>query len=266
MNVQSQLIDDSLDSLNAYFDKIYLLTIERNFDRVASCYENLKGIDFTIFTGTDGEQLNLAEMEARGQYDSHLMKNNSGDDVFKYLGLSSYNDPIPNMVACSLSHKMIHIDITNNKYQRALILEDDAILLRENIILFSEIINQLPKDWDVFYLGYLWKYDKSFLEGLKRKYVYPLLHSTGLRKYNPSLIKYGFSQPYSKNILRAGTHGGTHAYAISGRGAEIMVECQSPIQNNPDLAFWKPIMQKNLSAYVAKPKLFGTTGTPSTIF
>lgn len=266
MENQPQLIDDNIASLNAYFDKIYLLTIERNLDRVANCYENLKGIEFTIFIGADGRQLNLPKMEEEGQYNSTLMKKNSGDDVLKYLGLSAYYDPNPNMVACSLSHKMIYQDIVDNKYDRVLILEDDALLLRENITLFTSMSKQLPKDWDVFYMGYIWKYDKTFLEGFKRRYLYPILHSTGLRKYNPILVKYGFTQPYRKNILRAGTHGGTHAYAISGKGAEIMLNRQSPIQNNPDLAFWKPIMQKELNAYSAKPILFDTTGGPSTIF
>jgi len=265
MKINMQNSDSYIEALNLYFDKIYLLTIARNISRINLCRENLKAIDFSVFMGVDGKELDLDELEKAGKYNRSLMRKNNNDYMVKYIGVTHSYDPNPNMVACSLSHRMIYEDIIKNSYKRVLILEDDAVLMEDNLKYFVSMTAQLPDNWDVFYLGYDWKHDPTLASRIKRLYIYPVINFLGIRKYNSSAIKNGFAKPYSKNVLIAGTHAGTHAYAITQRGAEIMLGYQSPVQNNPDLAFWELSMQGKINSYSAIPKLFSIAGGPSTI-
>lgn len=252
-------------SINNYFDKIYLLTIERNLSRQSLFAKNLDGIDYKIFIGVDGKQLDLEELERVGEYDSNSMSINTNALMEKYLGMSYLAMPHRNMVACSMSHKAIYQDIINNDYSKVLILEDDALLERENLVYWDSIQRQLPASWDLLYLGYEWKYDKTPFDYFKRNYVFPTLNFTGIKKYNLNLIKNGYAKPFSANLLSAGTHAGTHAYAITRKGAEILLKEQSPVNCNPDLLFWKPAMEKRINAYSCKPQLFTTADISSSI-
>lgn len=253
------------NSINTYFDKIYLLTIERNLNRQSLFAKNLEGIDYTIFIGADGKQLDLEALEKGGEYDSESMSVNTYRLMKNYLGISYLGEPHINMVACSISHRNIYKDIIKNNYNKVLILEDDSLIQKTSLVYWESIIKQLPNDWDLLYLGYEWKYDKSPVDFFKRVAVYPFLNSMKIKKYNLDFIRNGYAKSYTENLFRSGTHAGTHAYAITKRCAEILIEEQSPISYNPDLLFWEPIVQGRINAFSCKPKLFITADISSSI-
>lgn len=251
--------------LNRVFDKIYVVTINRNTRRHEYLKKSLIGVEYELFFGVDGKSLDLKSMDRKGESDTLKFAENVDKRMQEFFGKSHYHLPTPNVIACALSHRLVYEDIIKLNHERALVLEDDALIKAENLIYWPAIMMQLPADWDLLYLGYVWKHDETPFEGIKRRFIYPLLNFTHIRRYNHNLINHGFTEKYSQNLLTAGMHGTASAYGITNKCARLLTEEQSPIQNPADLAFWLPIMQKRVNAYCCNPRIFTTTGDASTI-
>jgi GR25 family glycosyltransferase involved in LPS biosynthesis len=105
--------------INDYFSKVILINLDRREDRlekISTQLDNL-GITFERFSAIDGNAEGI--------------------------------NPI---VAGRMSHTQVW-----KKYQgkKILVLEDDALFVDNFNEKFAEVIQTLPSDWDVFYLGAL---------------------------------------------------------------------------------------------------------------
>jgi GR25 family glycosyltransferase involved in LPS biosynthesis len=120
--------------MNDYFDKIYVLSLKRNVDRRALITERLNqvGIDFEFFDACDGQVLN------------HLWKK-----------LDNSNFTTQNYLACSISHLSIYNDALSRGFKRILILEDDIKPHKEIKNYFITLLEQIPEDYDLLYLGWI---------------------------------------------------------------------------------------------------------------
>jgi len=114
--------------LNKLFDKIYLITMKGS-SRTEGALEKLKDVDFEIFWGINGGELDQSFYQERG---SKLTKGQMG---------------------CSKSHVELYKLIYQSKFKNALILEDDFVIT-ENFHLLESSFNQLPEDYGFFYLGH----------------------------------------------------------------------------------------------------------------
>jgi GR25 family glycosyltransferase involved in LPS biosynthesis len=133
--------DDNIIDINSYFDKIFVLNLERRPDRLVKVSEKLNqiGIEFEIFKAIDGNDL---------EFDNSNFVQGKGLIENKYA------------LACLRSHKSIIALAKERGYKKILILEDDVLLANNFNIHFQKLRNL--KDWKLIYLGgsqYNWKLD-----------------------------------------------------------------------------------------------------------
>jgi GR25 family glycosyltransferase involved in LPS biosynthesis len=105
--------------VNDYFDKVVVINLDRRIDRMAKLAPQLEalGITYERHSAVDGFARNISPIIAGTMSHVEVMK--------KYSG------------------------------QKVLILEDDALFVDDFNEKFTEVIQDLPKDWDVLYLGAL---------------------------------------------------------------------------------------------------------------
>ena len=103
--------------------KTYIINLEKRTDRL----NELKiPFDYEIFAATDG----------RKSFDS---------EVYSRKELSR--------LGCKDSHKRLLSKIYDDGLEHCLVFEDDVELCENFEVKLSEIIEELPKDWDMVYLG-----------------------------------------------------------------------------------------------------------------
>ena len=106
--------------VNEYFDKVVVINLDRRPDRMEKLGAQLDelGITYERFSAVDGKELGIKPEEA-GKL-SHLA-------VLQSIG----------------------------EQEKVLILEDDAYFVDNFQEQFDTVMEKLPEDWDVFYLGVL---------------------------------------------------------------------------------------------------------------
>jgi glycosyl transferase, family 25 len=230
---------------NQYFDKIYVLTLERAVDRQEEIKLSLQDLNYTFFWGVDKKDLDIATLENEGVYNERSAKLNS-----------RYHKPMTTgQIACAYSHVKIYEDIIKNNYSRSLILEDDVIVDFEKIGSFVETIHELPANWNLFYLGYESKNISPFTKKLKQL-VYHIQHGFGMLKWTHTQIATLFPKKYSKHLKTAGYHDCTHAYCLTPAGAKILLAQQTPITFTADNLLAHCCSNKLLNAFVSTNKIF----------
>jgi glycosyl transferase, family 25 len=246
-----------IDLLNDYYDKIYLVIIERNIpERLNKIELALKGLNYTIFKGVDGRL--LSEQEKTEIYD-HVNSSKYMDEYFQFRyhqsDLSGLN--IGN-IGCSKSHLNIYNEMLQKGYKRILILEDDARFDYKQIHLIPQIFQEMPNDAELFYWGYRWYDCESFLSRLKRKYFIPIQFFLLGKNVKQSVLENNIKYPkkYKKNIWYSGFHAGTHAYAITNETAKKLIELNDPVVFAADSALSYLVKNKLIKAYIAVPMIF----------
>lgn len=114
-------------NLNQYFDKIYCINLERRPDKWVQCMEQFDrfGIVAERFDGHEPtKDLSSGEIYGGG---------NSG---------------------CTNSHRGVLELIAHHRFERALVLEDDFQIVYDDFQeRFDYIVDQVPNDWDMLFLG-----------------------------------------------------------------------------------------------------------------
>jgi GR25 family glycosyltransferase involved in LPS biosynthesis len=145
--------------VNDYFDKVIVINLDRRTDRMEKLDPQLKelGIQYKRFSAVDGKKLDI--------------------------------DPI---VAGLRSHLQVMKQIAG---QRVLILEDDAQFVEDFNEKFEKVMQTLPEDWDIFYLGALVPKDVGLIRMVNRHWGIQVL-TTGSQAYciNPSKLEYFISK------------------------------------------------------------------------
>ena len=206
-------------SVNQVVDKVYVINLDRDTDRLSKITEQLNrhNIAFTRFPAILGSQVKES---------THLTE----------LCLKYCTD---GMKRCALSHKMIWEDMLKNGYERVLILEDDAIFTDDFNEHFSAGWEQIPKDFDIWYLGCNFKCNDT-------KAVPKLLNE--VIGHTPKQV--------DSHIQRVFGSVGTHGYVISNKCARTFKHL--PIHTHIDLqmTFW--LDKYGLIAYSSKPLIINT--------
>lgn len=183
--------------LNEVFDHIFVMTVPTFLDRIENMKLRLDGVDYEFFYGVYGGDI----------------------DVQKYRNLGS--NLTRGQMSCSLSHVRLYQKIVEENLDNVLILEDDCAF-NDNISNVSNCHSQLPKDFDIFYLGY----------------------------DCPSL------NLFTKNLYTATTHiGHTHSICVSNKCAVKMAELNKNLFWTADGAFVELLKSNEVPAYLANPKM-----------
>lgn len=235
------------DSLNNFFDNIYVITLKRSKERQVRINEILRGLNYEIFWGVDGSKLDLKKIRNAGKYDPEITTTKIP------LG----RELTPGEIGCALSHLEVYKDIKSNGYQKALILEDDISVVAKTNSKLVQSLAELPQNWEVLYLGYLYNNNAITFPAYLRIYLaYPLLNLLGFNKYSSRKMRCKYPRPYSKNLELAGFHYGTHAYAVSNEGARKILAYQSPVTMAPDNALGMMCMEEAIKAFRVKERVF----------
>ena len=235
-------MNNAFELLNNYFDKIFVITLERSTNRQAHINKALQGLHYEFFFGADKNNFSPDELKEKNIYNEALAVKHH-----------RYNKAMnPGQIGCALSHKNIYTEIINNGLKKTLILEDDVEPLMESLNLFSEIINELPGDWELLYFDY----SKNERPQHLKKYWYHLQRMVGGLKWDHTIINNLYPKHISKHVSAAGFHDYTDAYAITLSGAKKLLELQSPVSYVADNLLAIASSSKKVNAFISHPKLF----------
>ena len=145
--------------VNDFFDKVIVINLDRRTDRMEKLAPQLEKLDiqYKRFSAVDAKKLDI--------------------------------DPV---VAGLRSHLQVMKQIVG---QRVLILEDDAQFVEDFNEKFEKVMQTLPEDWDIFYLGALVPKDVGLIRMVNRHWGIQVL-TTGSQAYciNPSRLEYFISK------------------------------------------------------------------------
>ena len=145
--------------INEFFDKVVVINLDRRTDRMEKLDPQLKELEiqYKRFSAVDAKKLDI--------------------------------DPV---VAGLRSHLQVMKQIAG---QRVLILEDDAQFVEDFNEKFEKVMQTLPEDWDIFYLGALVPKDVGLIRMVNRHWGIQVL-TTGTQAYciNPSRLEYFISK------------------------------------------------------------------------
>jgi glycosyl transferase, family 25 len=231
--------------LQQYFDKVFVVSVPRFTDRHKQLEKHLEGLTYDFFWGADKLKLDYNTAKTDGTYDEQMAQKLQRQGKALNLG----------EIACSLSHRMVYEEMLKHNWQKVLILEDDILPLYNNLPQLPVVLNELPDDWELVYLGYL-KHE-NVTAALKRKQTwYKILSRFGLMKWTYKMVNNLLPKPYSTHLKKAGFHDCTHAYAITLQAAKKLLAAQTPVVYRADDLLSSTIMKGELEAFVTEPKFF----------
>ena len=242
----ARMPDNLIDnSLQRYFDKVWVVTVPRFRDRHARVTQRLEGIRFSFFNGADKNDLTPEKIREVYRYDKT-----------KTLAPGYYFKPMnTGEIACSLSHRMLYEEMIRQQYQHVLVLEDDVVPDPRYLAQLDDYMQELPPDWELCYLGYL-KNERPGTGKKWQQYWYRAMAFLGLSKMPAAMIRRFLPEPYSPHLWKAGFHDCTHAYAISLGAAKKLVAAQSPVLYRADNLLTALVLKGELKAFACKQFLF----------
>jgi glycosyl transferase, family 25 len=183
--------------------KTYVINLKKDEEKLKRCMDSLKTIDIQPerFDAVYGKELDPEYfnkvVHPRVKY---TIKN--GRNIDSEIGSMG-------AIGCSLSHISLWEKISASEAgseDSFLILEDDVRPNQNTKEKMDEILKNLPKNWDIVFLGYM----------------FPMLYENNDEKAGENLYKI-------KSILF-----GTHAYLINKKGAKKLLKMAFPITDQID--------------------------------
>jgi glycosyl transferase family 25 len=144
------------------------------------------------------------------------------------------------MLGCALSHINIWKKIVNNKFESALIFEDDMMLVDNWEDTLDKSINDLPKNWDVLTLGNFGIKDQADKYNSPFNFIlYALVTICNFqnKKYNK----------ITNNIIVPYFFTGLYGYAVSYKGAKKLLALINDIN---DITFHIDVLISCKSKYL----------------
>ncbi|CAG8526231.1 3306_t:CDS:1 [Dentiscutata heterogama] len=214
-------LNETTKSLNSTlgFDHIYIVNLATRQDRL----EKMKAM-------TNALNLDVEFFTAISKDDSRILNrfNNS-----TYMN-SSHK-------ACFVSHYLLYSSIVYNRYDSALILEDDVDIELNITSIMTYIHSVLPSDWDLLYIGHCMGWEGAFDQ--------PLAETSETFKLYPS------KKPYC-----------THGYAVSAAGALKLLSQLAELYLPLDLQLISKIDEGVLKSYSVSPAaIIQTNDNPSDV-
>lgn len=232
----------NFESLNNYFDKIFVITLQRSTDRQSHISKALEGLHYEYFFGADKNDFSIAELTDKNIYNEALAIKHHRYSKKLNLG----------QICCSLSHKKVYEEIISKGYKNTLILEDDVEPVKNISNIFPQIINELPGDWELLYFDYLKNEKPQHIN----RYWYHIRKIAGKIKWDHDMIKNIYAKKISKHISVAGFHDYTDAYAITNEAAKKLLQLQTPVSYIADNLLAIASATKKINAFASHPKLF----------
>ena len=141
-----------MNTLNSYFDHVYVINLKSREDRRVNIKKKLEGlnVDYELFDAVDGYS-----QENQKIYDAYLkMPIDHEQSPFYDKRNKIKNLFSPGAIGGLKSYEGILQDAIVKKYKRILVLEDDVIFRKKFNQEFHEFVLKLPfEDWKMLLLG-----------------------------------------------------------------------------------------------------------------
>lgn len=236
---------DTTRLLQQYFDKVLVLTVSHFKERQEKIKEKLSGISFEFFFGIDKNEITDEFIRKNYVYD----KNNSLSvrQQFKEMNRGE--------LACALSHRNIYQAMIDNNWKHVLVFEDDVLPDYDKLKLLPVVLNELPDNWELLYLGYL-KNEKPAITRKLKQFWYSIMARLGFSRMPLHMIKNILPRSYSSQLYRAGFHDCTHAYSVSIEGARKLLKAQTPVIHRADNLLSSLVLKNEIKGFSSKSFLF----------
>lgn len=236
--------------LNKYFDKVFIITIGRNSHRLDTFLKKNPFLKIEIFQGIDGK-----ELYPKIEYVYNFPKEFFIENQLDYDRCKTLNK---GQLGCAMSNRNVQIEIVKLKIPKALILEDDALYLEKNLSVFCKALQEIPLNWDLFYLGYnpISKWSEVMILRIIARIKYLIFPVVVEGHRSSTLKKRFFSKRYSANLNIPGIYTGTHAYALSYEGACKTTALDTPLKHGFDTLLMYANYNNLLKAFSLKKPLF----------
>ena len=232
------------DILNSFFDHIYVITLQRAADRQRHIQHELAGLNYQLFFGHDKQQFTIEDIKQQGIYNEALAKKHH-----------RYNKPMhAGQIGCAWSHTEVYKDMVQNNYQQVLILEDDIVLDKNQLPLISDILPQLPADWELLYFVFAQQEKAPPLQIFTKAYYHVLRLISATRLTAKTIHNY-YPKKINQHIYTAGYHDCTHAYAITQPAAQKLLALQQPISFIADNLLAYACTNEVVKGYIILPKI-----------
>lgn len=174
----------------------------------------------------------------------------------------------PSHIGCSYSHKRAYALVAARPLPGAVLLEDDALPLPDiDARALERAVGELPRDWDLLYLGFRGHHRAPWFFSLKRYCFLPWARLLFPGKYRLTFQETGrlYLRPFSAHLDRAGYHQGTHAYAVSNQGAQRILGQTGKVDAPADVILATLVIEGKLNAFALRKEIFTTSGAASQI-
>ena len=209
--------------LNTAVDRVYVINMDKDSDRLARFDAQMRKhkIAYTRVPGIVGAELKYEE------------------------SLSGFCNRFctAGMKGCALSHRSVWEDAIKNRYDNIAIFEDDAILDDDFNAKFRQGWEQLPTDYDIFYLGCDAMCDSTHASSR----VFTAFRSAK----SPEDV--------NQNLRSVDGSVGLHGYIMSGKCAKILTD--TVIDTHIDLQIGGWIKKFNIKAFSINPVIVTTNET-----
>jgi len=141
--------------INTYFDKIYIINLERRNDRWLNLEKKLLKYNIT----------NYIRFKAIDGYTEPYLS------TFRRMRCPTLETP--GAYGLLLTVYNIITDAINKNYNRILLLEDDILFCNNFDSIFNEYIHNIPNNWKLLYLGssmHNWRLKKRCNHNIEKKY------------------------------------------------------------------------------------------------
>jgi glycosyl transferase, family 25 len=230
--------------LNRFFDKVFVITLQRATDRHAHIQQELNGLQYELFYGKDKQAFSVTDLEQTGIYSESLSRKHH-----------RYGKAMqPGMIGCAWSHQEVYKIIIQGGYQKVLILEDDVVINKTGVTIWPQALCELPPDWELLYLGFAEKETVPPLAAFK-KAVYHLQRLLGRLNYSHKTISNLYPKKTGRYVSKAGYHDCTHAYGLTLSGAKKLLALQTPVSFVADNLLAHAATNEVVKAYIVQPKL-----------
>ena len=233
-------------ALKNFHDGVFVITAPGFEERQESARRELGEGNFEFIVGINRDSTSKEELTAQGLYDEA-----------RAIKLDRSSKPMSlGHVCCSIGHRNVYQHVVDNKIERALIFEDDVVLnpIEENEI--EPIVSDIPGDAELIYWGWSGGGYRPAHATLKQA-LYHVQHAIGVLKYDHTMIKNLYAEPYNDHFDVAGKRLLGHSYTVTLSAAEKLLKLNTPIALNADNALLYAVLRGEVRAYNSKVKLFG---------
>lgn len=206
-------------------DKIYLINLERRKDRLDHFLNECKR-----------EKICMNNIDIFKAFDAKTYElNKKEEDMFDKIKFDKSIIHIKPCMCNQLSHYYILEDIVKKKYKKCIIFQDDVRLKNNFLVEMNNLINNIPKDTEILWLGLHKEAYGSYFEDFPLNDVYQRYYVKD--KINDYVCK------YESNINPCSL-----AYLVTYNGAKNYLKYlkENKIKNATDHCFNEYLVRKDI--------------------